>query len=564
MKWQKVWLTILILVMLLVSLGACGSQTPKVVEKVVEKAVTQVVTQTVKETVIVKGEAQTVEKEVTRVVEQVVTATPEPAAAGEKKTFIFADGTEPASLYVPLHTGPPATLNYLLYDPLVGHNADFEPDPNRGLATSWEVAEDNVTWTFSLRKGVKFHDGTDFDANAVKVTLDTLLDPDTGALRRASFTVIKEVNVVDPYTVEIVTDGMFPDLPFLLMDRSTFIISPTAMEEMGFEEFGLHPVGTGPFKFVEWLPNDRIVFEANPDYWQGRPRADEVIYRRVSEDSVRTAMLKTGEVDMVLNIPPEDLDALRADPKIEVVQRNSLTTVGCEHKQTQPPFDSREVRLAMQLAVDTQAIIDGIMNSAGSRVTSPAPVGIWGAVEFEPYPYDPARAKELLAEAGYPDGFEGNLRYVPGRWAGDEAVTQALQAYWLAIGANIKLNKMEMAELVELGARDPDLMPGWTSQQYRSSAYLDYHLYRLFSCKANDHTQRGYCNPEVDRLIEQGRSTFDLDERYSYYEEAQKVIWEDVPFTWVFVQQKLIGTQTDVAGYEILSTGDLRLFNVIN
>ena len=279
---------------------------------------------------------------------------------------------------------------------------------------------------------------------------------------------------------------------------------------------------------------------------------------------MRTAMLQTGEADLVMNISPEDLDTLKADPKITVVQQDSLTTVGCEHKQTQPPFDSREVRLAMQLAVDTEAIIESIMHSAGSRVTSPAPVGIWGAVEFEPYPYDPERAKELLAQAGYPNCLEGNLRYVSGRWAGDEAVTQALQAYWLAVGANIQLNKMEMAELVELGNKDPDLMPGWTSQQFRSSAYLDYHLYRLFSCNANDHSQRGYCNPAVDELIEKGRSTFDLDERYQYYAQAQEIIWEDVPFTWVFVQQKLMGMQKDVAGLEILSTGDLRLLNITN
>lgn len=487
--------------------------------------------------------------------------TPEPVPA-EPKTLVWADGTEPASLYVPLHTGPPATLNYLLYDTLVGHNEKFEPDPDQGLATSWEVAEDNVTWTFHLREGVKFHDGTDFDANAVKVTLDTLLDPDTGALRRASFVRILEVNVIDPLTVEIVTDGTLPDLPFLLMDRSTMIISPTAMEKLGVDGYGLNPVGTGPFKFVEWVPNDHITFEANPDYWRGKPKVDRVIYKRVQEDAVRTALLKTGEADIVLNIPPEDLEELRADPNLVVVQAPSLTTVACEHKQTQPPFSIREVRLAMQLAVDQQSIIDNIMNGAGTVVNAVAPLGIWGTVEFDPYPYDPERAKQLLAEAGYPDGFEGDLRYVSGRWAGDEAVTQALQAYWLAIGVKISLHKMEMAELVEGGNKDPDESPGWTSQQFRSSAYLDYHLFRLFGCENNDHTQRGYCNPKVDELIEKGRSSFDLEERYPYYAEAQKLIWDDIPFTYVFVMDNLFAVQKGVTGYENLATGDLRLFNV--
>jgi peptide/nickel transport system substrate-binding protein len=484
------------------------------------------------------------------------------APAAEGKTLVVADGTEPAGLYPPTSTGPPGTLDYLLYDPLVGHTENMEPDADRGLATSWEIGDDQVTWTFELREGVKFHDGTDFDANAVKVTLESILDPETGANRRSVYTVIEEVRVVDPLTVEIVTTEPFPDLPFLLMDRSAFIVSPTALEEMGIADFALNPVGTGPFRFVEWVPNDHITFEANPDYWQGPPELAEVIYRPVPEDAARTAMLKTGEVDIALNISPEDLADLEADANITVVNKDSMSQVTSEMRQTEPPFNDARVRQAMNYALDSESIIENIMQGAGSIPRSPAPPNVWGSVDLEPYSYDPDTAKALLAEAGYPDGFEGDLFYVSGRWAGDEQVTQAMQAYWQAVGVTINLHKVDQAGLVDNLKKHPDTMAGWTTQQIRTSSYLDYHLYRLFNCDAAimEAAQRsGYCNPEVDELLAKGRSTFDLDEREQYYQEAQKLIWEDAPFVWVFNRQNLLGHRTDVTGFEFLPISDLRL-----
>lgn len=491
--------------------------------------------------------------------------TPTKVPVVEKKTLVWVDGTELNSLYPPVGTGPPGTLNYLVHDPLVGFDENLEPDPDQGLATSWEIGDDNVTWTFHLRKGVKFHDGTEFDANAVKVTIESILDPETGATRRSAFTAIKEVNVVDPYTVQLVTDGPFPDLPFLLMDRSTLIVSPTALQKLGVDDFGLHPVGTGPFKFVEWVPNDHITFVANPDYWRGKPKVDEVIFRRVPEGAVRTAMLQTGEADISLNLSPEDLEMLTADPNINLVQQDSLSQVTSEMRQTQPPFSIKEVRQAMNYALDSEAIIENIMHGAGRIADSSGPPGVWGSVELEPYAYDPDKAKDLLAKAGYPDGFKGDLFFVPGRWGGDEAVTEAMQAYWAAIGINIELHKVEMAGLGENLRKHPDTMAGWTTSQIRTSRYLDYHIHRLFDCEAAimEAAQRsGYCNPKVDELIAKGRSTFDLAEREKYYVEAQELIWDDAAFVWVFVRQFLFGARKGVTGYESLPTGDLRLFNV--
>ena len=493
-------------------------------------------------------------------------AAPEPTevpATEEETSLVLVDGTEPAGLYPPTSTGPPGHLDYLLYDPLVGHDEKMVPDPERGLATSWEIGDDQVTWTFNLREGVTFHDGTPFDANAVKTTLEYILDPDVGANRRSAYTVIKEINVVDPLTVQIVTDGPFPDLPFLLMDRSAFIVSPTALEEMGFEDFARQPVGTGPFRFVEWVPNDHITYEANPDYWRGAPELDTVIYRPVPEAAVRTAMLQTGEADLAANVSPEDLQSLEGDPNIDVVKNDSLSQVTSEMRQTKPPFDSKEVRQAMNYAVDKVSIINEIMRGVGRVADSSGPPGVWGSVELEPYAYNPEKAKQLLADAGYPDGFEGDLFYVSGRWAGDEQVTQALQAYWQALGITINLHKVDQAGLVENLKKHPDDMAGWTTQQIRTSSYLDYHLYRLFNCEAAimEAAQRsGYCNPEVDELLAQGRASFDLDERAKFYADAQELIWDDAPFVWVFVQQNVMAANKDVSGYTLLPTGNVVIY----
>jgi len=490
------------------------------------------------------------------------TAAAKPAASASKP-LVFVESNEPSSLYPPVGTGPFGTAEYALYDTLVNHNDKMEPIP--GLAESWQVADDKVTWTFKLRKGVKFHDGTDFDATAVKTTIEAILDPKNNAGRRSVYTVIKSVDVVDPLTVKMTTDGPFPDLAFLLIDRSAMIISPTAFKKQGPADFGLHPVGSGPFKFVEWVPNDHITLEANPDYWQGKPNVSKITYRVVPEASARTAMLRSGEADIAKDISPNDLDTLRKDTNLTVVQKDSLSQVTSEMRQTKPPFSDKRVRQAMNYALDRKVIVNDIMKGAGRVADSPGPPGVWGSVGLPPYDYNPDKAKQLLTEAGYPNGLDGNLFYVSGRWGGDDQVTQAMQAYWAAVGIRIKLQKVDNAGLDEMLSRDPDTMAGWTTMQIRTSTYLDYHLYRLFNTEATHikgFQRSGYSNPQVDELLAKGRGTFDLDQRKQYYEQAQKLIWDDAAFVWVFVQQNLGASKKSVTGWEYLPTGDIRLTKV--
>lgn len=483
-------------------------------------------------------------------------ATLQDGAAGG--TFTLVDATEPNSLDPPIGTGPFSHIILSMFEPLLQVNAEGDVEPL--LATVWEVGDDQLTWTLALKPDVKFHDGTDFTSESVKYTFERLQDPEFAAGRAALFTIIEEVVAVEPLVATIRTATPFPDLPFLLADQSASIVSETASEELGYADFGLNPVGTGPFQFVEWIPNDHVTVQRFLEYHGDIAKVEELILRVVPEASSREAMLLAGEADLVVSPPPESLESLEDNGTIEVIVIESLTQVTSEMRQTQPPFSIKEVRQAMNYAIDKDEIIATIMNGLGEVANSPAPPNVWGAVQLEPYTYDPDRARELLAEAGYPDGFEGNLFYVSGRWAGDDQVTQALQAYWAQVGIQIELDRIDMGSLGDRLSEHPDEVPAWTTQQLRSSTYLDYHLYRLFhseSTFAEGAQRSGYKNEEVDALLNEGRSTFDEEARLAAYAEAQRLIWEDAAFVWVFVKANTYAQRAGITGVDIQPNGNI-------
>ena len=370
------------------------------------------------------------------------------------------------------------------------------------------------------------------------------------------------MNPVDDLTVEIVTVTPFPDLHFLLADQSASIVSPTAATTLGDEEFSLHPVGTGAFSFVEWIPNDHVTIQKYAGYHGTPAWVDEVVFRVVPEASAREAMLRAGEADLIVSPPTESVSGLQEESEFSTIVYDSLTLVTSEMRQTQPPFAIKEVRQAMNYAIDKEAIVETIMSGLGRVADSPAPPGVWGAATFPPYEYDPEKAKELLVTAGYPDGFDGNLFYVSGRWAGDDQVTQAMQAYWAQVGINIQLETVDSGSFGENLSDDPDNRAGWTTQQIRSSTYLDYHLYRLYhseSTLAVGAQRSGYQNPEVDRLIDEGRSTFDEDVRLEAYAQAQQLIWDDAAFAWIFIRSNVLVHRAEVQGVNPHPNADLLL-----
>ena len=487
-----------------------------------------------------------------------VAPTAAPAAQARDTSFVVVDGTEPNSLDPPAGTGPFQHPLNAFYDGLVHWSSNMELQP--ALATSWEPSQDGRTWTFKLRQGVRFHDGTPFTAQAVKVTIDHLLDRDTASSRRASYTLIREVATPDDSTVRIVTDPPTPDLPFLMADGSARIISPTALQTHG-KDYGRNPVGTGAYRFEEWVPNDHVSGVINPDYWGPRPQVRRFVYRPIPEAAGRVVALRTGEADVVLNLPGADVEGLRQDANLTVNVTPGLTIVEAEPRQTKPPFTDVKVRQALNHAIDKDAIVNTIMRGLARPLNTPSVPGLWGTFEHEPLKFDPNRARQLLAEAGFPNGIDVTLAYVSGRWAGDDQVVEAMQGFWSNVGIRTTIKKMQMAELGPLLQSDPDTLPGTIVFLVKTSEFIDYHLYRMYHSEATLKTvtaQRyGYSNPEVDKLIDQERSTFEPDKRLPILRQAQELIWRDQPLVFLFHQVNIWGQRKNVAGFRYVPTNQI-------
>lgn len=478
--------------------------------------------------------------------------TPKPAPE-----VIVVDGTDPEGLDPPRNTGPFGHVIYALYEGLVVFNDKMEVVPR--LATSWSVSADGSTWTFKLRPGVVFHDGTPFNSEAVKFSLERVLDPATGATRRANYTLIKKVEPVDDLTVRIVTDPPSPDLPFLLADRSAMIVSPAAVKKFG-PDFARNPVGTGPFKLANWVTGQRVEMVPFESYWGPKPQTTKLVFRPIREAASRTAVLRTGEADIVFNLPPSDLALLEQDPALVVRREVGITQVMVELRQTRLPFSDVRVRKAVNLAVDKEAIIKNILQGLGSLMEGPGIPSLWGYIRLPAFPYDPEQARRLLAEAGYPSGFDAKLYYVPGRWAGDDQVAEAIQGYLSRVGVRVSIVKIPEAELVPVLSRDPDQMPGEMVMPIRTSFFMDYHLYRLYhsSSTLGQTAQRsGYRNSRVDSLLDEQRRVFDERRRAELLAEVQRIIWDDAPYLFLFNRGFAYGYRNGLTGFTVLPSGEL-------
>jgi peptide/nickel transport system substrate-binding protein len=289
-----------------------------------------------------------------------------------------------------------------VYDGLVRYkDGTLEVEP--ALATDWEISEDGTEYTFTLREGVTFHDGSSFDAEAVKFNFDRMLDEshpyyDTGPFPLSFFfSAIEEVEVVDPTTVKFVLNE--PYAPFLsnLAYPTGLIVSPAAVEEHG-SEFGRNPSGTGPFKFAEWRPNEAVVVEANPDYWDGAPQLEAVVFRPITDASTRTAEMLAGGIDLMVEVPPVALSQFEGESyQLHEQAGPHLWFLILNAKEG--PFADKLVRQAANYAIDKEAIVNEVLEGTAEVAAGPTPPAFaWAYNEdLEPYPYDPEKARELIA-----------------------------------------------------------------------------------------------------------------------------------------------------------------------
>lgn len=472
--------------------------------------------QVVKETVVVEGTTQVVEKEVTKVVEVVVTATPEPAPPVEQKLTIAVDQLA-ERLDATMASRHSWRSEFLIYDPIVRMGADGHPAP--ALATSWQALDD-TTWEFKLREGVQFHNGEEFDAEAVKFTIEFLQNPDTKSNYARNISMIAEVQVVDKYTVRIITDG--PQAVLVANLAGVLVLPPKHFADVGREAFNAAPVGTGPYKLVEFSVNERIILKRNEDYWGDPHRIDTVVFVEMPEASTRMAALEAGEVDIIDRLAVDQVARLEAAGlKVEPITeaQTILLLLETPLQREQFPFLSdRRVRQALNYAVNKQELADALTGGYGRPAMGAlvGPDGFGYDPNLSMYEYDPDKARQLLAAAGHPDGFSFPMYYPIQRQPYMDEIVPVVASYLAEIGVTMEVIGMENAAWVEkyLAVELPTTAIGVNYDPTMDADRVVFFCYSEFPRKwvAGD--------PEFDALFKQERSLLDAEERLPVLQAA--------------------------------------------
>ena len=459
-------------------------------------------------------------------------------AAGPKQ-LVISQAADAVTLDPHMHSQA-ETMNVLLnvYDPLVDFTEKFEPVPN--LATGWRQI-DAVTWRFTLRKGVTFHNGESFSARAVKYSFDRLVDPNQKAPMGTRLTALKEVRIVDDYTVDIVTKEPYAPLLYII-SLYLQIAPPDTVKQMGDTKFGLTGVGTGPYRVKSWVKDQELVLEANPKYWKGAPRVQRVVYRPIPEDSARVAALQTGESDIVASVPPERWQEIQQDKATRISARTgTMVYMGLDTYHA--PFEDVRVRRALNHAIDVDTIINKILLGTADRMNGPFfRTALGYDKSIQPYRYDPALAKKLLSEAGYPNGFETVLAALPAQEGASKLMEVAeTVAYQLGqLGVKVRIDTLEPATAFQRYRNREFKMYFFT---WPENPEPDRYLYTLFHSQARGYY---YKNAEADRLLDQGRKTFNVAERRKVYEALHRVLFQDAPWVFLYTQKTGFGIRRHV------------------
>jgi len=498
------------------------------------------------------AEEAEVEEEEATVEEEEVAAAPE----GPTGTLRVALSVFPNSLFIPLTAERNAdNVATQLTDSLVYLDKDGEMLP--ALAESWEVSEDGTVYTFKLREGVTFHNGEVFNADDVVATWE--IGSETGEWTD-KFTLV-EVEKIDDYTVTLTTEAPNPEL--LVTIHDFWAIAPDEyMAEVGVEGFSEFPIGTGPFMFEEWVKGDHITYKANPDYWmEGYPLVETLIFRPIPESATRVAAIQADEVDIVGRLSSEEAQSLMGVEGVEVIQYsaariyyiafNNLTT-GLD----QPTMDAK-VRQAMNYAVDIDAIIDALFDGFGTPAAGYVASGELGYGVVEPFGYDPAKAMDLLAEAGYADGFEMGMACPAGAYMNFEEVCEAIAGYLGEVGIDINLDIMESGQFWELEA-NKELPPLFGDSWSTLSGEA---LRRLTGALGGwDAAYSSWSDPVLDDYLADISTNVNRDERKALYEELQVYMQENPPFIYLYEPVVFEAKQTRVMDYFPRSAEDYWLF----
>lgn len=430
-----------------------------------------------------------------------------------------------------------------VFDTLVDVDEKLQLKP--GLAVSWEAIDD-TTWEFKMREGVTFHDGTPFTAEDAKFSIDRIPEV-TGPMPMTLYTkYVDSVEVVDDYTLRVKTKGMAPSLPNDFT-RLFVVPSETGMEA-GNEEFnsGEKAIGTGPYTFVSWQPKGDLVLKRNDDYWGGETAWETVTRREIPEDTSRVAALRSGEVDLINYVPASDYLAMKNDGEIDTFVSDSVYILNIapsvKDEEPQPikvngeevdgnPLQDLRVRKALDLAINRDVLVNVVLEGLGTPANQLMPEGFFGySPEIGKREYDIEQAKELLAEAGYPDGFEIDFTCTNNRVPGDAVVCEALAQMWSRLGLKVNAQALNGTVFFPAAAREEYTMTmsAWGTLT-GEAAYTYGALAHTKDAEKGfgNFNRSGYSNPEFDQVFGEGSQTLEPDARKKLYEQASFIAMED-------------------------------------
>lgn len=493
------------------------------------------------------------------------------SSSSTPQVLVFGRGADSVSLDPGIVTdGESFKVTQNLFETLLNFG-EQDTTIHPGLAKEWTVSDDGLTYTFQLQEGVKFHDGTDFNAEAVIKNVDRWKggkEEDfyyfNSMFKAEGEDIISEVTAEGDYTVIFKLSR--PQAPFLKnLAMSPFGIgSPTAFEAAG-DKFGDNPVGTGPFKFTEWKRNDSITIEKFEDYWEeGLPKLDKVIFRSIPDNSARLNELIAGHIDLADGVNPSDGKTVEGNSELQLIERPSMNIGYLGLTNTRAPFDNKLVRQAVNYAINKQAIVDAFFEGRAEVAANPMPPSISGYNDaISPYPYDPEKAKALLAEAGY-DGKEIELwaMPVPRPYMPDGAkVAEVIQKNLEDVGIPSKIVTFEWATYLDK-AKDGEadaFMLGWTGDNGDADNFI-YTLLDKDNIGSNNYAY--YSNDEVHDLLIKAQSETDENVRNDLYKKAQEIIHEDAPWVPLAHSTPLLAAKAGVKGFLPHPTGSDKLDNV--
>lgn len=497
-------------------------------------------------------------------------AAPSAARQTAADTLIFGAGTDIDELdprTTDTQEGYIAAAN--IYDCLVLY--EFGATTLRpGLAESWELSADGLQYTFKLRQGVSFHDGAPFNADAVVTWFNSIKEGAPGSQFDATKMVymqdfltskIDRVEKVDDATIRMVLPLPYAPLLANLAIPIAGIVSPTAIAR-GLDEVAINPSGTGAFRLAkqdDWTRDSQLVLTANPDYWGGAPPTQRLIFKVVPENSIRLQQVETGEIDIAWALGPEDLQRASENAELTVVEQAGLNTNNVEFNVKKEPFTKKEVRQALNYAVNREELSEGLYNGNMVPAGGVLPPVDWAYNEdLKDYPYDPEQARALLETAGYgpdnPLSFTFMAYTIPRGYnpAGDRLAT-AIQEYWAEVGVEAEIQTAEWTQY--RADRRADLfqcsLSGWQGDNGDPDNFLDP---LLAGHSAGAGNTSFYENPEVDRLLAQAQTESGQEQRKALYQQAEQLIVDDAPWVFLGYQKHQVVIRANVTGFQLQPT----------